>query len=394
MPELFENLLTRRDLAQRIGRLSQIAGVQLLEYLDGEERFLRLLEFRTGTGLHFNVLVDRSFDIGLCEYRGAAIGWHSPAGFRHPSLHDRYSEGDLVWLRSASGLLVTCGLDHILAPEDESASHFLYPHRRTIRQPLHGRSSFTPGKLLAYGEEWCGDDCILFCEGAVSQAGMFAENLLLTRRIETRVGSNEISIHDCVTNTGFYRTPHMLLYHVNVGYPLLSESSEYVAPIRESVWASHADTYTQQDAGYRILSSPRTQFIEQVWEHQMAADGRGKVPVAILNPAFRRGEGLGLLVETNLNELPCHFEWQNFQEGMYVLGIEPCTNHVLGKRFARERNELIWLEHGDLREYTITFEVLEADTLTRSRERIHRICAQPSDPFPSLSGKWPPLLQR
>ena len=45
------------------------------------------------------------------------------------------------------------------------------------------------------------------------------------------------------------------------------------------------------------------------------------------------------------------FQWQNYQAGHYAMGIEPSTNHVLGKPFAQERGELIWLEHGEERSY-------------------------------------------
>src|SRR5947207_2429031 len=78
----------------------------------------------------------------------------------------------------------------------------------------------------------------------------------------------------------------------------------------------------------------------------------GKVPVALVNDAFDGGKGLGFLVETNRIEFPAQYEWQNFQEGLYTLGIEPSTNHVLGKPFAKERGELIWLEHGEEKSYT------------------------------------------
>ena len=52
--------------------LSQFAGVRLMTLGDGVERGMRMLEFRTGTGLRFTVLVDRALDIADCEYRGAA----------------------------------------------------------------------------------------------------------------------------------------------------------------------------------------------------------------------------------------------------------------------------------------------------------------------------------
>ncbi len=78
----------RRALAAHAGSLSQFAGVRLVTLGDGVERGVRVLEFRTGTGLRFTVLVDRALDIADCEFKGAAIGWHSAAGFRHPGLHE------------------------------------------------------------------------------------------------------------------------------------------------------------------------------------------------------------------------------------------------------------------------------------------------------------------
>jgi len=165
MVELYGKRHTRRDLARRTGSFSQFAGVQLSILGDGLERGIRCLEFRTGTGLVFKVLVDRAFDVAHCEYRGAAIGWHSPTGFRHPSLHDYNDEGGLSWLRSFSGLMVTCGLDHTLFMNKSPAEHYHYVHRKTVDSSLHGRIGMIPGKLLGYGERWEGDECTLWCEG-------------------------------------------------------------------------------------------------------------------------------------------------------------------------------------------------------------------------------------
>lgn len=109
MVRLFGRTLTRRQIAERFGSLSQFAGVRLMTLGDGVERGIRMLEFRTGSGLRFTVLVDRAMDIAECEYKGQAIGWHSPAGFRHPALHEYEGEDGLAWARSFSGFLVTCG---------------------------------------------------------------------------------------------------------------------------------------------------------------------------------------------------------------------------------------------------------------------------------------------
>ena len=139
MVELYGRTMSRRDIAANAGSFSQFAGVRLMTLGDGVERGIRMLEFRSGTGLRFTVLIDRAFDIADCDYRGMAIGWNSPAGFKHPGLAEYEGEGGLAWLRSFSGLMVTCGLDHILFMNDEPGDSYVYGPRKTISHSLHGR---------------------------------------------------------------------------------------------------------------------------------------------------------------------------------------------------------------------------------------------------------------
>ncbi len=392
MVDIYGRSLSRRDVARHAGMLSQFAGVRLVTLQDGVERGIRMLEFRTGTGFRFTVLVDRALDVADCEFRGAAIGWHSPSGFRHPGLHEYEGEGGLAWLRSFSGLIVTCGLDHILFMHSDSAEHYHYLHRKSVDSSIHGRISTIPARLTGYGELWDGDECTLYCEGVVQQSTVFGEDLHLVRRIEANVGSNAFVLKDRVVNHGFYRTPHMFLYHINVGHPVVDEGSRYLAPIRQTVWASHEAQYRDQGVGYRMLTGPRPHFHEQVWQHEMMADANGRVPVAIVNERFDGGHGLGFLVESGKAEFPAQFEWQNLQEGQYAVGIEPSTNHVMGKPFAEERSELIWLEHGDEKRYTTRFAVLDgAESIADCERRIRAIAVQPDDEYPVPAGKWESL---
>jgi hypothetical protein len=151
MVELYGRSMSRRDVARHAGMLTQFAGVRLMTLADGVERGIRLLEFRTGTGFRFTVLVDRALDVADCEYHGAAIGWNSPAGYRHPGLHEYEGEGGLAWLRSLSGLIVTCGLDHTLFMHSDPADHYRYEHRKTVDSSLHGRVGTIPARLTSYG---------------------------------------------------------------------------------------------------------------------------------------------------------------------------------------------------------------------------------------------------
>jgi len=90
--------------------------------------------------------------------------------------------------------------------------------------------------------------------------------------------------------------------------------------------------------------------------------------------------------------LPCAYQWENFQSGQYALGIEPSTHHVLGDLAARERGEMIWLEHGEERAYDATLRVLSgAGEIADAERRIASIARQPDTDFPLPSGDFIPL---
>ena len=161
----------------------------------------------------------------------------------------------------------------------------------------------------------------------------------------------------------------MLLYHINVGHPVIAEGARYLAPIEDVVWAGHAgDRYRAQGVGYRTLAGPRENFAEQVWEYEMAADPSGEVPVAVVNDAL----GIGFEVVSRKDQMPCHYQWQNFQEGLYCMGVEPSTNHVLGHGYARDNSEMIVLRHGEGRSYDVTMRVLDGAGRDRRRRAAHR----------------------
>ena len=70
---LFGAEIAAGELRRRLGHISQVGGVRLLTSDNGPSRGVRLLEFRTGTGFAFEIGVDRGFDIGRADYRGASL---------------------------------------------------------------------------------------------------------------------------------------------------------------------------------------------------------------------------------------------------------------------------------------------------------------------------------
>lgn len=389
MSMLYGKTQTAASLAERAGSLSQFGGVRLVTLADGVERDMRMLQFNTGSGMTFSVLVDRAMDIAELQHSGRAVGWQSPTGFRHPGLHQPEDEQGYAWTRSFSGFLSTCGLDHILGPEAVPFDNYDHPQKSMTSHPLHGRVGSIPARLTGYGETWTGNDCVLWAEGVVIQAAVFGEVLHLHRRIEADLGGNDIRITDRVVNAGFSRTPHMFFYHFNIGHPVIDQGSRYLAPIREVVWATHAEKgLDAQGVGYQVCPGPRLDFSEQVWEHEMAADADGVVPVAVVNDAL----GFGIKIETRKEQLPCAYQWQNFRSGHYVMGLEPSTHHVKGNLFARSRDEMIWLSAGEERHYNTKVTVLDGlSDIADAEARISAIMRQPATDYPNPTGKFAKL---
>ena len=59
---------------------------------------------------------------------------------------------------------------------------------------------------------------------------MFRPNLVLRRRIAVRFGEARVQIEDIVENEGHDPAPLMLLYHLNLGWPLLDDTARLIGP--------------------------------------------------------------------------------------------------------------------------------------------------------------------
>lgn len=372
--DVFGHDLTRRQLAERTGDLSAVAGIRHVVLDDGVERGVRAIDLRTSAGLELEVLVDRAFDLGSARITGIPVGWRSGNGFRHPGLHEHTDEGGLSWLRALDGLLVSGGLDHTLFGGEVDATRYAYPPKQTVSHGLHGRLTAIPARLLEAREVVDPENgtSVLRLVGEVIQATSFGEHLRLTRTIEVDVDGREIRLHDVVDNLGFEPTPHMFLYHINVGWPIVDEGTEFVAAVAGHLWQS--DSVAEQGISYRVLPAPVLNMVEQVTEHELVVGPDGLHRVALL-----RADGtLGVEVSWEPAGMPSFFEWQNLRSGQYAVGLEPSTHHVGGDGAARDDGSMTFLEHGESREYRTTIRVLVGQSETDgARARIRDIGGQP-----------------
>ncbi len=363
MTLLHGSRLNRANLMRHVGRLEQVFGVRLVTLGDGIGRGVRVLEFDSGSGLRFDVVVDRCFDVGPCTFKGSSLSWLSSTEVVGPW----YSEPlGLGWFRTwGGGMVVTCGLDHTLLGGVDSAEQFHQDVVPDIEYGLMGRIGTLPARLVGYGEEWQDDECVLWAEGVVRQAAVFAEAIELHRRIEVTVGGSALRISDRVVNVGFDPTTHMLLYHVNVGYPVLDQGARLLIPAAPGV---PTGDYGPQD--YRVMSAPQPHCKEQCYEHTVSAEPDGTAPVALVNDTL----GLGVYQLYDRRAMPFHTVWRMMGEGTYAVALEPTTNRDAGRFDAKERGELQWLQPGEERSYRLEVGVLEgAEEISAFEDRVDAI---------------------
>jgi hypothetical protein len=331
---------TRQELLGYVGDISQVGGVRLLTLADGTERGVRAAELRTAAGLRFTVYLDRGMDIGPAEYQGIPLAWISPTGPAAPSF---YEPQGLGWLRTFhGGLLTTCGLTQVGPPGQDGGENL----------GLHGRISLIPACQISQGDEWYGDTYTFWIEGRMREVSVFGHDLQLRRRISARLDEPGLVIEDHVANMGSSPAPHMILYHINLGFPLLQASSRLVAPSEEIIPRDEAAASGVDNCAR--FQPPTPGYSEQVFFHRMTADSDGFVRVTLVND----GLGLGLQLRYRQRELPEFTQWKQMGWGTYVLGIEPGNCRSEGRLAARQRGALVQLAPGQEVAYRVEMRVL------------------------------------
>ena len=329
--QIFGKTFSKNELTKRIGDMSQLAGAVPFTYSDGKAKGTAAVEVKNGSGLRLVILPDRGMDIAYAEWRGTPISYISKTGIVSPA---HYDEPD--FLRSFSaGLLTTCGLTYMGAPcVDEGVS-----------LGAHGRISNTPAYDVGVTQEWEGDDFVIRVRGKVKEAAVFGEHLVLTRVVTVKAGENAVYLHDEIENRGFESRPLMVLYHINFGFPLVSESA---------VLETNCKNIRPRDAAAKPgladacrFSGPQHAYREQVFYR----DAEGDAYAALRNPEL----GITAKIGFSGDELPYLIEWKQMGEQEYVVGLEPATYPPDGRAAAREKGELLFLEPGAVKKQSVYF---------------------------------------
>lgn len=330
------------DLLEKTGDTSQLADLMLVASEDGPSRGARFLVGRTISGLNFKISVDRGFDIADLDYKGVPLGWRAKAGFPAPALHAPDSEDGLAYVRAFSGFLITCGWDHYGPARSGPAGHFGYGLKDRSHYPLHGRATYIPATIVAKGVDWDADGGPqIFAEAILRQTAMFGESLEVRRRISFGVTDARIRLTDTVTNVGRKRSPHRVLYHINLGYPLIDDDCIVDGVPADPTMPSPMPPLDPNGIeGFRCV------------ERSACKD-----TITLTQPNVLGGLSLAITMATDT--FTHLVQWWNRYPGMNVIGIEPASASMPALASAGPFEPDTWIEPGESRTYTIDFAVTD-----------------------------------
>ncbi|SMP46041.1 protein of unknown function [Neorhodopirellula lusitana] len=311
--------------------------------------------------MHVDILPTRGMSLWRMQANGVRYQWQSPVvGPVHPNYVDVSEPSGLGWLSGFDELVVRCGLESNGAPEHDE-------HGRLIH-PLHGHIANTPTDALSVEFDEASGRVELV--GETIESRLFFKRLRLKSRIRIHADRNDVELLDDVTNELSSRTPIQLLYHINVGAPVLSEKAKLTVAIdelapRDEHAASEINRWDEVDA-------PTPGYQERVYFARAVADESG-----MSHALLESGDGkTGLEVRFKASTLPWFVFWKNpgeLSDG-YVAGMEPATNFPNPYGFEKQHDRVAWLDGGQTESFRVTLcPHNEASTMQQTRDTIKKL---------------------
>lgn len=349
---MMSNNSERYHWKDKISNPAQIGGIETAILDNGLGRGTRIAWVNTGTGLRYKVVIDRAMDIADTFYNQYSLAWLSNAGTMPP---ERFSDKGMGWIRNfGGGLLTTCGLSHIGGPEKDTSGE----------RGLHGQISNTPAEIISIVQP---DPAIgkmnMSITGIIRQTQVFGPVLELRRTISGKLGEAKITIQDEVINRGNEKVPHMLLYHLNFGWPLVDKNTDI---LWRGKWQSPTPNSNKKifkgGIDFRKCPPPMKEHSgvgEDVAFIDIEEDSFGSSICGLYNNNLK----IAVAINFSKKQLPWLINWQHWGKNEYVTALEPATNPPIGQSKAKEQKTLIMLEPEESRKYDLELEVLESNKI-------------------------------
>lgn len=284
---------------ERINNLDQIAYVRRYVLTEGAAAGLKVIEVYNGV-MRFLLNESKALDIMQLFHNGTNISYLSK---------NHFIKRETTFLkRFEGGMLYTCGIDVIGGQEGYED---------------HGSVHNIPA-LITKCE--CTEKEITV-EATIRDTELFGKNLVLKRKVYTAVGSEQVTISDTLINEGYRDEDYSILYHVNVGYPMLDNGAEIQAEV-EKITPRTAWAEEWKDEAFKI-TSPQPNREETCYLLKLK-----KPCISLKNIKL----GKKFTLEYSGENLPYFVEWKSMASGDYALGLEPSTS-LLDDKFAFSKIE-------------------------------------------------------
>lgn len=347
-------------------------------FVGGASDQVEVLEVDTGA-VRLMILPTRGMSIWKLEADGTPFSWKSPiAGPVHPAQVPIFEPTGLGWLEGFDELVVRCGLESNGAPESDASGQ--------LRYPLHGRIANLAADSLSI--EYNEASGRLEVIGEVVESRLFFKRLRLRSRVRVHAGSAEVELLDDVTNDLSQPTSMQLLYHINVGAPILAAGAKLEAPIetlapKDALSAGEIEQWNE-------FGEPQDGYAERVYFAQLRAD-ESNLTTAMLRSA---DSSCGLAVTFHVNGLPRFVLWKNTaaESDGYVTGLEPATNYPNERSYEEKQGRVVRLGPGETAAFRVTLQPLtDAESVKRISERIRDLQGDlPSEIHPQPKPGWSP----
>lgn len=322
------------ELMKKLGNIDQIAGVRQVRSVRDRGTGTELAEFYNAAGLRFSVIPDRCSDIFDCSYKGINLSFQSKNGLVSAQEFDA-AESEFLEQWSA-GMLVTCGLDNVGDSCDMEDG----------RYPAHGRIGHIPAKYFGAEAVWENGIYKLRSCAEVHQTMLNGRHLSLRRTVETELYGKTIQIRDVITNHEAQSEPYMLLYHCNMGYPLLDCNS------RVAVSSGQCSLLNGEPISATEMQAPIDGCEEELYLYtQMGPQACGVL--------YNEDLELGVYVLWDTQNLPNMLQWKMIRSHDYVLALEPCNTWGLDRKRAIKDDRIAVLPAYSSVENHLTIGVLE-----------------------------------
>ncbi len=273
----------------RISNFAQVASLRRYTLTEGRAKGLEVLDCDNGK-IRFLLNLSKALDVMQLYHEGQNVSFLSKNALEGRGI-------DFI-RRFEGGMLYTCGLDSVGDREGFE---------------LHGTLHNTPAELIHCA---CSEDGIIV-EAIIHDTALFGKNLSIRRRVTSAIGSETVKVEDTLVNEGYASEEYCLLYHVNVGYPMLDAGAKIEADEESCVPRT---PFAKERVATRHLMTDSV-----VGEDETCYFLKLKKPeISLVNEKLGKRFTLAYSKET----LPCFIEWKSMASGDYALGLEPCTTEL------------------------------------------------------------------